>query len=241
MGKAKPKVTLGDAVTGEGGDSTRTALGKYNIHSHSTASGQNFLSLGIRPGDSVAGGVDDSEDFTDIVPAGTTVIQLTQSEILLSNPAKRSATEVVMVFGGNRSIGYLQTQQGSEIVTTQGTRGFADGGQLPAYSSETLSGTIISPQAIAYPVVLNAPWGGAIHQLSVMCSSGQADCTLQVNHDSSFSLTQVGTTVQSDQPALTATSKTGFVPGDNIFLALSNIQAGTVFHYTLYLAKTVFS
>jgi hypothetical protein len=212
MRKARPKATSkSKAPLIEQGSSGVPDFGEVTLTG--TSINRDFLSYGISSGDLL--------EKTELFPPDTYVLQLTQSEILLSNPALSSAVEVELSFSG-RKIDLLQVQEGDPLVRTQGVSDLTFGGQIPTYDSEILSGTIINPQAVAYPIALNIPWDGILFQVSTMCSSGALDCSPRINDES-------------------VVERASFLKGSNLFLVLSNVSPKTTFHYTIYLAKSAVS
>lgn len=174
-----PQVVLGDPVTGVGGDSSRSAYQKYNLHDHARASSDLFTTTPALAGQLVQA-LDGAG--APIFPPGTALVQVTDERLFLDHPALQSAERFTLtLLEQGRQIHNCQAVKDSTAVSRRHTSGMLSGDSLERLASFVLNASWTRPAVGSHCVCLRLPAASRLREVWAETSSGSVRLSVQIN------------------------------------------------------------
>lgn len=241
--EVSPLVELPDFITGWRGESTRSALDKYNQHTHSLAGSVSFLQQGAAVGDEIAMTTDRGLVF----PENTTAIEILPHRLTASTNAAFSAN-TRLVLAGQKIFKNCYAQKDSPyIYFERPVRGMVEGKTINALALASYTGSIVNPAInLRYPIILRAAAPSYVQSLVLHVPIGSLTITAAIedsgrNLKSQFGPYAVrpGSDYFVDLSRQTE-SETSYLDIDySLVLILSDIEADSSLFYTANLLKTL--
>lgn len=177
-----PQIILGDPVSGSGGDSTRTAFGKFNGHDHARSSHSFFTTTGAQEGDSVV--VIDSAGVP-IVPVGTSVVFVSPEKLTLSTPATKTEENISVLLQSLSSPAVLipncRVTKDSRDIFRNERPGFVEGRWLQTLATQVIPIKLSNPSAGNHALVLRIPFACLLTEAWFQTTLGTALVGLTAN------------------------------------------------------------
>lgn len=175
-----PLIQIGDPVSGEGSDTTRTAFAKYNSHTHAETFAS-FLQINVSPGD-VIEGINFSTEIEQIFPASTVIEEVHSDHLKLSAPSLISSNSNAEFLINGITYKNLTVSNNSNEVTFSSSTGFLPPNLLNTSLSDFVHLRITNPtQYEKFNVLIQPGFSGVIQSICSISDINQCEIRVLVN------------------------------------------------------------
>lgn len=134
------------------------------------------------------------------------------------------------------SVKDLDSGDDYEFIAAAWTVKAGGGGASTSQTDECISGLIVTPSDGEYKIVVNAPHGGTITEVTTISDSGTCTLTVKVN---TTALGGTANSVSSSEQSQAHSSTNTFAAGDDIVLAVSSNSSCSKMTFTIKYTRTL--